>query len=164
MNRRIASLLALVAAGCASRSGARGPRYCIESRPSSPAAVPAGETTRAESRAEPLREATVSTSAEGAPRDDADEAEPPCVSPNGRIAALEGEVAQGMAAFSAEPGDCRSACRATAGVCAASAEICRLTGDGDAVAPLDPRCARARAACEDASRQRTERCPVCPTE
>lgn len=164
MNRRIASLLALVAAGCASRSAPRGPRYCIEARPSPAATVPARETTSAEPRVEPQGVTVSATSTELGSRDDADEVEPPCVSPSGRIAALEGEVAQGMAAFAAESGDCRSACRAASGVCAASAEICRLTGDGEAVTPLDARCVRARAACEDASRQRTERCPVCPTE
>ncbi|MEZ4392605.1 MAG: hypothetical protein R3A48_16070 [Polyangiales bacterium] len=160
MNRRTASLLALVAVGCAARSAPRGPRYCVEPR----RAAPGGEVTAAVERDEPQRVTVTSESRTLQSIDRSEEDEPPCVSPSGRIAALEGEVAQGMAAFAAESADCRSACRAATGVCAASAEICRLTGDHEAVTPLDPRCARARAACEDASRQRTERCPVCPVE
>lgn len=159
MNRRIASLLALVAAGCASRSAPRGPTYCVEPRRSSPNR----EVTSGAEVVQQQSATVTTTSVDSTPRDDV-EPEPPCVPPGGRIAALEGEVAQGMAAFAAEAGDCRSACRAASGVCAASAEICRLTGDGEAATPLDPRCVRARAACEDASRQRSERCPVCPSE
>lgn len=153
-----ARLLALlvVTLGCAASSTRRPPRYCVEPQRGQRVLqqVPASRT-----------EVLTSTGMADSARDEVDEpAEPPCVSPAPRIAALEGEIAQGLAAVAAPTADCRSACRAAGGVCAARDEICRLTGDVSAAQALDARCTRARAACDDATRQRTERCPVCPVE
>ncbi len=157
MIRRSLLALLVVTLGCAaSPTRGRAPRYCAEPRraPQVLQQVPA-------SRTEVLTSTGMSDSADSA----VDEpAEPPCVSPAPRIAALEGEIAQGLAAVNAPAADCRSACRAAGGVCAARDEICRLTGDASAAEALDARCTRARAACDDATRQRTERCPVCPVE
>lgn len=158
MTRRIGLLLAVVALGCASQRGAsRGPRYCVERRATGDAAQPAPPPASAQQVT-----ATSVESTELLGRDE-DEA-PRCIDPSARITALEGELAQGMAAFADAVSDCRSACRAAAGICAAAAEICRLTGDSEAASALDARCTRARAACDDSTRQRAERCPVCPAE
>jgi hypothetical protein len=56
---------------------------------------------------------------------------------------------------------CRDICRASSDVCAASRELCALTGDREGAPATDPRCARARASCDRASRQRENACPVC---
>lgn len=158
MIRRIGLALLVVTLGCAaSPTRGRAPRYCAEPRRNAQEVerVPA-------SRSEVLTTAT--STPDGFDSAAEEPAEPPCVSPAPRIAALEGEIAQGLAAVTAPTADCRSACRAAGGVCAARDEICRLTGDESAAQPLDARCTRARAACDDATRQRTERCPVCPVE
>lgn len=158
MTRRVGLALLVVTLGCAaSPVRGRAPRYCAE---------PRREVREVQSvpvaRTEVLTSATATSDSDGAAADEP--AEPPCVSPAPRIAALEGEIARGLAAVTAPAADCRSACRAAGGVCAARDEICRLTGDESAAQPLDARCTRARAACDDATRQRTERCPVCPVE
>jgi hypothetical protein len=155
--RRVGLALLVETLGCAaSPTRGRAPRYCAEPRRDARELqrVPASRT-----------EVLTSTATADSLQDEVDEpAEPPCVSPAPRIAALEGEIAQGMAAVTAPAADCRSACRAAGGVCAARDEICRLTGDESVAQALDPRCTRARVACDDATRQRTERCPVCPVE
>ena len=51
---------------------------------------------------------------------------------------------------------CHDVCYATATMCTAAGELCRLTGVEDA------RCVRAREACDDAGRQRDGTCPSCP--
>ncbi len=168
MTPRRALVLAVLSLGCAmSPARSRTPRYCVPTRrevPRGGATTPAGPPPPAPVvlQTETLTRATGTASDEAERRHE--DIEPPCMPPDGRIRALEGEVAQGLAAVSAPTADCRSACRATSGVCAASEEICRLTGDGAAPAPLDARCGRAREACSDATRQRADRCPVCPTE
>ncbi len=157
MIRRVGLAVLVVTLGCAaSPTRGRAPRYCAEPRRDGRVLqqVPASRT-----------EVLTSTAVADSERDEIEEpAEPPCVSPAPRIAALEGEIAQGLAAVTAPAADCRSACRAAGGVCAARDEICRLTGDASAAQALDARCTRAREACDDATRQRTERCPVCPVE
>lgn len=156
MIRRVGLALLFVTLGCAASPARRAPRYCAEPRGGvrDLQRVPA-------TRVEVLTSAGAAADA----RDEVEEpAEPPCLSPAPRIAALEADIAQGLAAVAAPAADCRSACRAAGGVCAARDEICRLTGDASAAQALDARCTRARAACDDATRQRTERCPVCPAE
>jgi hypothetical protein len=64
----------------------------------------------------------------------------------------------------ASAGVCRDVCRAAASICQAARELCALTGDREGAPPTDPRCARARASCERASRQRDGTCPSCPSE
>lgn len=157
MSVRRALLVALITLGCASAPPAsRPPRYCAPPRRTLQSAPPQqAPLTQIESVA-----ATSDSAREETPEPEA----PSCVPADGRISALEGELAQGLAAVVAPAADCRAACRATRGVCDASGEICRLTGDEGASAPQDPRCVRARAACEDATRRRTDRCPVCPAE
>lgn len=160
IRRRLLALLVVTLGCAASPTRGRAPRYCAEPRRDRGALqqVPA-------SRGEVLSSTPTTTFSADAVQVESDEpAEPQCVSPAPRIAALEGEIAQGLAAVAAPTADCRSACRAAGGVCAARDEICRLTGDESAAQPLDARCTRARVACDDATRQRTERCPVCPVE
>ena len=172
MNGRCALALAALALGCAaSPTRGRAPRYCVPTRPVTPTgsgpppAPPAPPRPAAQAMpAAAESRVTGTTTADETERLDADAPEPPCVSPEGRIRALQGELAQGLAAVVAPTADCRAACRAATGVCAASDELCRLTGDGASPTALDPRCARARDACADASRQRADRCPVCPAE
>ncbi|MDP3279286.1 MAG: hypothetical protein Q8Q09_29110 [Deltaproteobacteria bacterium] len=71
-----------------------------------------------------------------------------------RLAAAEQQL-------QASPSVCRDVCRATADICSASREICSLVGDRDNETATDVRCARARASCDRASRQREGACPVC---
>jgi hypothetical protein len=78
------------------------------------------------------------------------------------IAAWAARLAAAEQQFQAASGVCRDVCRASSGICSASRELCALTGDREGAAPTDPRCARARASCERASRQREGACPVCP--
>jgi hypothetical protein len=78
------------------------------------------------------------------------------------IAAWAARLAAAEQQFQAASGVCRDVCRASSGICSASRELCALTGDREGTAPTDPRCARARASCERASRQREGACPVCP--
>ncbi|MFO0625761.1 MAG: hypothetical protein U0325_09115 [Polyangiales bacterium] len=155
--RRVGFALLAVTLGCAASSARRRPpAYCVEPRP--------GARDVRTIQAAPASRVEVLTSADASDRVADEVEETPCLSPAPRIAALEGEIAQGLAAVAAPSADCRSACRAAGGVCTARDEICRLTGDESAAQPMDARCARARAACDDATRQRTERCPVCPAE
>lgn len=157
MRRSLLALLVVTLGCAASPTRGRAPRYCVEPR--------RGE--RELQRVPASRSEVLTSTPSTIDRFDgvADEsAEPPCVSPGPRIAVLEGEIAQGLAAVTAPAADCRSACRAAGGVCAARDEICRLTGDASAAQALDARCTRARTACDDATRQRSERCPVCPVE
>lgn len=58
--------------------------------------------------------------------------------------------------------ECRTVCGAAESICTAAAEVCRLTGDSPSREARDARCARARVACADASRQRDGACPACP--
>jgi hypothetical protein len=72
-----------------------------------------------------------------------------------------GRLDAAMEALSNAGSECREICRASGDICVAAREICSLTGDGDSPAPSDGRCARARSACEHATRQRNGSCPVC---
>jgi hypothetical protein len=64
--------------------------------------------------------------------------------------------------FQLASGACREVCQAHAGICSAARELCALVGDRAVAPATDPRCARARASCERATRQREEACPSCP--
>jgi len=81
-----------------------------------------------------------------------------------QIAQWQSRLAAGEQQFLASAGVCRDVCRATDSICHASRELCALTGDREGAPPTDPRCARARASCERAARQRQESCNVCPAE
>lgn len=177
MSLRRVAVVSAFALGCASSPALRrAPRYCPEpvdapvvAAPEvnrAPPAPPPVPTSRPQ-RVETLAGSTAASSEDQRGDLDEEEREPPCVPrPRGTrdaIAGLEAQIAQGMAAFAAPEPGCRDICRASEGVCAASREICRLTGDGDDDHPIDLRCARAREACADASRQRDGRCPVCPS-
>lgn len=153
MTSRIRLLLLVALTGCATRAAPRAPRYCVDQDRA------VTSTPRGVQESVPQTIATESSD-DAAPERE----EPPCISPRARIEALQGEVAQGLAAVVAPAADCRTACRAATGVCAAAEEICRLTGDAGAEDPRDARCAQARSSCADARRQRGERCPVCPVE
>ncbi|MFO0557141.1 MAG: hypothetical protein U0269_03925 [Polyangiales bacterium] len=81
-----------------------------------------------------------------------------------QIAQWQTRLAAGEQQFLASAGVCRDVCRATDSICHASRELCALTGDREGAPPTDPRCARARASCERAARQRQESCNICPAE
>lgn len=81
-----------------------------------------------------------------------------------QIAQWQTRLAAGEQQFLASAGVCRDVCRATDSICHASRELCALTGDREGAPPTDPRCARARASCERAARQRQESCTICPAE
>ncbi len=81
-----------------------------------------------------------------------------------QIAQWQSRLAASEQQFLASAGVCRDVCRATDSICHASRELCALTGDREGAPPTDPRCARARASCERAARQRQESCTSCPSE
>ncbi len=82
--------------------------------------------------------------------------------PGERITAWQAEIERYHAAITAPVSDCRDICGAAGGICQASREICRLTGDAAEARAHDPRCQRSREACTDASRRRDAACAVCP--
>ncbi|MBL8681206.1 MAG: hypothetical protein JNK05_18660 [Myxococcales bacterium] len=88
----------------------------------------------------------------------------PMISRDEEIARWSSQLAAAEQQLQAAPGVCRDVCRATSSICVASRELCALTGDRVGAPPTDPRCARARASCDRATRQRDESCQTCPSE
>lgn len=88
----------------------------------------------------------------------------PMVSRDEQISQWATRLAAAEQQLQASPAVCNNVCRATESICGASRELCALTGDRVGAPPTDPRCARARASCDRATRQRNEACVTCPTD
>lgn len=147
--RRLPYLLPLlVAVGCGGAQRPGDARRCPVARPVDEAQVVA---TQAQTR-------TLTSSDDAPSTREATDCDRGTLEANdAALSRQEARIADGLTALSTAGGDCARVCAAASGICEAAAEVCRLTGDGAS------RCARARASCDDATRRRSDACPVCPT-
>jgi hypothetical protein len=166
---RRAWLAALLASGCASYSGARGPApasastastYSAQGSVREPAASVSGATVRSTAVLPGLQMQPLTPSI--APPGGPDFAQDEEARREEALARWEAELDRARDELAATVGQCRVICMAATNVCAATREICRLTGDATAARAHDARCARARERCLDAARRRDGACPACP--
>lgn len=142
----VCSSLVLVGCGGAQRPAAA--RRCPVERPAT--ATGSANTTQMRSTV------TVASEPDGLVDDECTSDRRTLETTDPALSRQEARIEEGRAALSTAGGDCGRICAAASGICEAAGEVCRLTGD------TAPRCARARAACDDATQRRTNACPVCP--
>jgi hypothetical protein len=141
-------LLRCVTMAALACGGRRGPT--TPGPPRAVASSPADES-RSAPVSEPAAGASPTAVATGAPSD----------SEANDLAFWQGRLGQAEAAFASAGSACEQMCRASNDICVASREICTITGEEDAPAARDSRCARTRAACDQVIRQRGISCPAC---